>query len=113
MDYTDTTDWADLGNDHRMQYFRWSPNRDLNPQFAAAPDIEKFGAFIAHQTSSGADCMGGIYFDSEAARQVTPPGHHGQFWQVQSWEPLAITPSVLCRTCGDHGWITGGRWVPA
>lgn len=34
-------------------------------------------------------------------------------WEVQQWEPLTITPSVLCRTCGCHGWIREGRWVPA
>lgn len=34
-------------------------------------------------------------------------------WTVESWEPLTLSPSVLCRACGLHGWIRGGRWVPA
>jgi Family of unknown function (DUF6527) len=38
-------------------------------------------------------------------------------WQVESWEPLTISPSVLCSLdkggCGAHGFIREGKWVPA
>jgi hypothetical protein len=34
-------------------------------------------------------------------------------WQVQAWEPMTLTPSLLCRTCGRHGFIRQGRWVEA
>ena len=34
-------------------------------------------------------------------------------WAVESEEPLTLSPSLLCRTCGHHGFIRGGRWVPA
>lgn len=27
-------------------------------------------------------------------------------------EHLTIHPSLLCRTCGHHGFIRDGRWVP-
>ena len=33
-------------------------------------------------------------------------------WTVHSTEPLTVTPSVHCRGCGLHGFITDGRWVP-
>lgn len=52
----------------------------------------------------------GITWDTVPGRQ-DDPGRVG--WTVQSWEPLTVTPSVLCLTCGLHGWIRGGRWVPA
>lgn len=26
-------------------------------------------------------------------------------------DPLTVTPSVLCRDCGLHGYIRQGRWV--
>lgn len=39
--------------------------------------------------------------------------HDGALWKVESWEPLTITPSVHCTTCGAHGFITDGRWKPA
>jgi hypothetical protein len=28
-------------------------------------------------------------------------------------EHLTVSPSLLCRTCGNHGFIRDGRWVPA
>ncbi len=28
-------------------------------------------------------------------------------------EHLTISPSLLCRTCGNHGFIRDGKWVPA
>jgi len=34
-------------------------------------------------------------------------------WAVHSLSPLTITPSLLCRACGHHGFITNGKWVPA
>lgn len=34
-------------------------------------------------------------------------------WDVQSLEPLTISPSLLCRACGHHGFIREGKWVPA
>ena len=37
----------------------------------------------------------------------------GNLWTLVSWEPLTIAPSVLCLRCGDHGFIQGGKWVPA
>ena len=30
---------------------------------------------------------------------------------LQPWED--VKPSILCRRCGDHGFITDGRWVVA
>ena len=34
-------------------------------------------------------------------------------WEVVSEEPLTLSPSVLCRACGDHGNIVQGKWVRA
>lgn len=36
---------------------------------------------------------------------------HG--WDVLSLEPLTLSPSLLCRMCGSHGFIRDGRWVSA
>lgn len=49
-------------------------------------------------------------FDVPSMRATMRPDR--PLWQVQSWEPLTISPSVLC-SCGDHGFIREGRWVPA
>lgn len=44
----------------------------------------------------------------------------GATWDVAAGDPdasgfvgLTLVPSSLCRTCGHHGFITNGAWVPA
>lgn len=32
--------------------------------------------------------------------------------QVVCLEPLTLTPSLKCRTCGAHGNVTNGTWEP-
>jgi hypothetical protein len=32
--------------------------------------------------------------------------------QVICADPLTLTPSLLCRTCGAHGNVTNGKWEP-
>lgn len=34
-------------------------------------------------------------------------------WDVLSVNPLTLSPSLLCRACGHHGFIREGKWVPA
>lgn len=101
-----------LGYGHTATFFSWSPDRELNPQYKDLPDIERAGAIIDHpRPDNGEPCSGGVNFEP-------PPAHRAvwgerTYWQVQSLEPLTISPSVLCKTCGDHGYIRSGRWVPA
>lgn len=56
------------------------------------------------------DCVAsfGTPFRNET---VLPLGPNG--WQIVQAEPLTVTPSILCRMCGCHGFITNGEWVPA
>lgn len=42
-----------------------------------------------------------------------PTNADAEAWTLVSREPLHLEPSLLCRACGDHGWIRGGKWVPA
>jgi len=37
----------------------------------------------------------------------------GNGWTVESLEPLTLSPSLLCRICGNHGFIRAGRWIEA
>lgn len=46
-------------------------------------------------------------------RDIAPIKHEGSVWQVVQEEPLTISPSLLCKRCGDHGFIQNGRWTPA
>lgn len=34
-------------------------------------------------------------------------------WDVLGEEPLTLAPSLACGTCGHHGFIRDGKWVPA
>ena len=68
------------------------------------------GAVVYHHKDDNPRgyCSGGIRFDVPWQRE------HGQkvLWQVQSWDPLTCSPSLLCH-CGDHGFIRDGKWVRA
>jgi hypothetical protein len=114
----------DLGDDHYLWYYGWAPDRDLNPQYAEFPDVEKAGASVGHLRPDGSYCEGAITFDVGPMSQLRL---QKALWQVQSWEPLTVSPSLLCRApvfdpdryriagseCGDHGFIRAGRWVRA
>jgi hypothetical protein len=39
---------------------------------------------------------------------LLPLGPEG--WTLVQKEPLTVTPSLLCRECGLHGFITDGEW---
>jgi len=56
--------------------------------------------FWLHRCEGGRLMLGTI--------DVTKPIH-----TLVSEDPLHIEPSILCRACGDHGFIRDGRWQPA
>lgn len=95
----------DLGHDHKLRFACWDPDRELNPQYDSIPAVEKYGAIIDH-----GECSSFVTFDGEVSRKLEPDRPR---WTVESWDPLTISPSVLCRRCGDHGFIRNGKWVPA
>jgi hypothetical protein len=100
----------DLGDGHRGEYSAWAPDRELNPHRAHLPDVEKYGLLIFHTSAeTGEPCAGFVTFAGEVQREVAP---EATVWDVLSWDPLTISPSVLC-SCGDHGFIREGRWVRA
>lgn len=99
-----------LGSGHTLSYVDWDPDLDLNPECRAIAGQlpARVGAFVGHSKPDGSPCEGMIYFDTPIARE-----HFiGPYWQVESWEPLTLSPSLLCH-CGDHGFIKAGKWVTA
>jgi len=62
-----------------------------------------------HRLPNGNMCGSWIPFDVPAAYKYTAGSPK---WQVASYEPLTLSPSLLCN-CGDHGFIRDGKWVPA
>lgn len=52
--------------------------------------------------------MGGFQWKTEH-----PPYGDTVYWDLLSLDPLSVTPSLHCLTCGAHGFITDGKWRPA
>ena len=109
----------DLGHGHTYRFVGWYPddlpgNRthlgisDGEPM----PSIEKAVIFIDHKKPNGEECGGAVTLDTPETRRwkLASDDHR---WQVESWEPLTISPSILCRLCDDHGFIRDGKWVSA
>lgn len=105
-----TSESLDLGDGHTAEWSGWHPDRKLNPQYADIPDVEKYGLIVYHSTPAGRDCESFAVIDGEVQRQLEP---NRARWQVESWDPVTLSPSLLCGTCGDHGFVREGRWVRA
>lgn len=58
---------------------------------------------------NGERCSGAVTFDLVNTADVDERPR----WRVIARHPLTLDPSLLCRTCGHHGHIRDGRWVPA
>lgn len=78
--------------------------------FTSWGSYDKAGFIEEHQNQQGEWCGGGGLFDLPGLREAFPDR---TFWTVESWEPLTLSPSLLCRRCGNHGFIRDGQWVPA
>jgi hypothetical protein len=66
------------------------------------------GIIEEHPGKDGARCSGYVKF---RGRDPNPEGRPS--WVVEQEEPLTLSPSVLCTTCGHHGYVREGKWVPA
>jgi hypothetical protein len=68
---------------------------DDDPQFLL--DDDGLHVWFKHQCGSG----------TSTTMLPRPP------WFVLSPLPLTVAPSVHCKRCGTHGFITDGKWVAA
>ena len=90
----------DIGGGHEISYYTTGEDDDHT----------HVGLIDSHLKPDGSPCSGGsIVFD--LPQNADFPGHDR--WQVISEEPLTLSPSLLCRACGSHGWIRDGAWVEA
>ena len=51
--------------------------------------------------------------DGKEAPGFIPLDDGARGWTLGKLDPLTVSPSLLCRACGHHGFIRDGRWVPA
>ena len=66
------------------------------------------GLIEEHVDKNGHKCSGYVHF-----RDKPPAENQRRQWTVESRDPLTLSPSILCTTCGHHGFIRDGKWVPA
>lgn len=103
-----SNDTLDLGSGYSLRWLAWSPERDIEAnrvRYEGVEDVERYGAIIVCPHTEGA-----ITFASDTQRAIAPERNA---WTVESWEPLTLSPSILRRECGCHGFIRDGQWVAA
>lgn len=100
----------DLEGGYALRWTSWDPDLDLNPRFrlfAAQLPVEKWGAIVDHPRPDGeGTCSAGIVFDGPIQRQVDK---RTEFWTLDSWDPVTIGGSLLCRACNAHFVVEAGR----
>lgn len=127
MGFHDSPPDFDLGSGHVAWKSVWDPDLDLNPQYRLIAAVLPLwiGLIVSHTNPhTGQPCHSGITFNLPVLQVagVTFGGDAG--WDVESWDPLTLSPSLLCKaynvsgdpasgTCDDHGFIRGGLWVSA
>jgi len=88
---------VDIGEGHRLEFCQWQG--------------ETAGVIDWHRNKAGAWCCGWVAFKQSKWGLQFKSGDVG--WDVIQREPLTLNPSLLCKTCGDHGFIRDGKWVKA
>lgn len=90
----------DLGDGHSISFF-------------TVNGVDVVGGIESHPSlkdtdyhKAGEECSGVIYFDVPSNTYV-----NRHKWAVESWDPLTLSPSVLCTLCGNHGFIREGKWL--
>ena len=94
--------WIDIGANHKVRFKEYDsdPNAILSDQ---------------HLTPEGKLCQGSLTITGGAWHRefIGHPDGGIVSWELLSVDPITISPSVLCRVCGDHGFIQNGKWVKA
>lgn len=90
----------DLGDGHKIVF--------------ATYEGEIAGGNVKHPPVAG-KCSGDgwVAFEGRAWARGFAGKEGFQAWKVESEEPLTLSPSILCRACGDHGHIRNGKWERA
>lgn len=95
-------DEIDLGDGHRLVFSEYQGEK-------------RAGANVLHPPVEG-KCggQGWISFAGRSWANSFDPGQI-QVWTVEqdNGDRFTISPSILCRACGDHGFIRDGKWVRA
>ena len=92
-------DEIDLGDGHRLV-------------FSGYEGEARVGGNVMHTPIEG-KCSGDGWIAFEGRSWARSFNRQITVWTVESDDPLTLSPSILCRACGDHGFIRNGKWVRA
>jgi hypothetical protein len=106
--YEGREDEFDLGGGCSFTWLMGGDYRD-------PPEDHELIGLIEHHPKPSPDapglyCGGYVAWKASGSAQ---PRHELVAGGIGDEEHLTISPSVLCRACGHHGFIRDGRWVPA
>lgn len=87
-----------LDNDNLLQFVRWKD------------DPDPYLALWWHRVPSGEGWCTGSFAWRNPDLAYFPD--NTVTWTLHSWEPLTVSPSLLCLDCQRHGFIREGKWVP-
>jgi len=98
--------------DDRHYYTKLFWPNNPYPEAGHPEDAEWAGIDEWHQKADGTWCVGYCLFavpgaDAWAHAYV---GDMKTRWQV-TFLPLTMTPSIACKVCPSHGFLTAGKWV--
>lgn len=92
-------DELDLGDGHKIVFAEYDGEKHV-------------GGDVQHPPVAGkCDGHGWVPFEGRAWERA----FEGTIasWKIESADPLTLSPSILCRACGDHGFIRNGKWERA
>lgn len=93
-----------IGSGHTIRYYTGTSTGDT-----------RIGLIDSHvRADNGLICEGSVLFNlpgAERYRSTRQDGTLTPMWTVVSEHPLTLDPSLLCTSCGDHGFIREGKWV--
>lgn len=94
VESTESEPWIDIGSGVGIRFFTLQRGG------------ERVGLIERHRNSKGEPCEGFVRFDNY-------PDDSKPRWKREGVEPLTLSPSILCKRCGHHGFIRGGHWEPS
>lgn len=102
---------VDLGHGVSYRKFQWKPDRDIPEnaeRYKDIPDVEWAGITVVFPGG----CEGSVMFDIPALKKLD--FSNTDYWTVESYDPLTISPSIQCRKHPEHhGFIKEGKWIPS
>lgn len=106
VDYRPPEKAIDIGSGVFVSFYRCYRSSGVQtPGHVWPAEEDRAGLILWHPKPAGGRCAVSVPW-----RQCG--GQSRELWTLESMEPLTLSPSIVHRMCGAHGFISEGRWVP-